>query len=382
MLYKGDSQGAIAMTDLTPQTPGQLVRAAMEAKGWSERDLAFAVGTAPSAINQILNDRRSISHSMARALGAALDQPPVVIARVQAEWDVQRADAPDPLVSARARILSRYPLREMVRRGWIDPEHRQGTLEQQVCRFFGVNSLDDVPHLEHSAKKTDYSDIPPAQLAWLFRVRQIALEMHLSAYDATKLQEAIIAFGDMRSEPEAVRHVPRLLNEAGVRFVVAEGLPSALIDGVCFWLGPNTPVIGMSMRFDRIDNFWFVLRHECAHVLHGHGKSRAIVDLDIEANSLLAQSDEERIANTEAAEFCVPGEQMRSFYLRKNPFFSEIDVIAFSKRVKVHPGLAVGQLQRMAKRYDLLRKHLVKVRSHLAGSMMMDGWGDVVPVGT
>jgi HTH-type transcriptional regulator/antitoxin HigA len=164
--------------------------------------------------------------------------------------------------------------------------------------------------------------------------------------------------------------------------VVAEGLPGGLIDGVCFWLGPSTPVIGMSMRFDRIDNFWFVLRHECAHVAHGHGKSHVIVDEDIEEKSLLPNNEEERIANAEAAEFCVPSEQMRSFYLRKNPFFSESDVLAFSKRMNIHPGLAVGQLQRMANRYDLLRKHLVRVRTHLAGSMMMDGWGDVVPVGT
>lgn len=370
------------MTELMPKTPGQLVREAMEAKGWGERDLAFAIGIAPGPINQILNDRRSISHAMARAFSVALDRPAEEFARAQAEWDLQHAEEPDPLVSARARILSRYPLREMVKRGWIDPEHRPGTLEEQVCRFFGVKSLDDVPHLEHSAKKTDYSDIPPAQLAWLFRVRQIALEMHPPAYSDAKLRDAIDAFKDMRSEPESVRHVPRFLNEAGVRYVVTEGLPGGLIDGVCFWLGPNTPVIGMSMRFDRIDNFWFVLRHECAHVLHGHGKSRAIVDEDMEAKSLFPESEEERIANAEATEFCVPSEQMRSFYLRKNPFFSESDVLAFSKRVKVHPGLAVGQLQRMAKRYDLLRKHLVRVRSHLARSMMMDGWGDVVPVGT
>ncbi|MBV9064323.1 MAG: ImmA/IrrE family metallo-endopeptidase [Methylobacteriaceae bacterium] len=351
----------------------------MEAKGWGERDLAFAVGTAPGPINQILNDRRSISLGMAKALSAALDRPAEDFARAQAEWDIQHADAADPRVAARARILSRYPLREMVKRGWIDPEHQPGTLEQQVCRFFGVTSLDDVPHLEHSAKKTDYSDIPPSQLAWLYRVRQIAEEMHPPAYSETKLREAIEAFKEMRSEPDAVRHVPRLLNEAGVRYVVSEGLPGALIDGVCFWLGPKAPVIGMSMRFDRIDNFWFVLRHECAHVLHGHGKAQVILDEDIETKA--PASEEERIANSEAAEFCVPSEQMRSFYLRKNPFFSEIDVLAFSKRMKVHPGIAVGQLQRMSKRYDILRKHLVRVRAHLARSMMMDGWGDVVPVG-
>jgi HTH-type transcriptional regulator/antitoxin HigA len=367
--------------EAAPKTPGQLVKEAMEDKGWNQIDLAFALGTTTAAVNQILNDKRGISHVMARALGAALERSPGVFARIQAEWDVLHADEPDPGVSARARILARYPLREMLKRGWIDPEHRDGSLEQQVCRFFGVQLLDDVPHLTHSAKKTDYSDIPPAQLAWLFRVRQIASEMHPSApYRPAKLREAVHAFKEMRSDPDAVRHVPRLLDDAGTRFVIVESLPGSQIDGVCFWSGVDAPVIGMSLRFDRIDNFWFVLRHECAHVLHEHGKNRAIIDTDMEVESPSSQNEEERIANSEAADFCVPAEHLRSFYLRKKPFFSESEVLAFSKRMKVHPGIAVGQLQRIANRYDFLRRHLVKVRSHLAVSMMMDGWGDVVPV--
>jgi HTH-type transcriptional regulator / antitoxin HigA len=363
------------------QTPGEVVRAAMEAKGWNQSDLAFALGTTTAAVNQILSNKRSISPNMAVALALALDESAEMFARVQAEWDVRHADRPDSAVTTRSRILSRYPLREMIRRGWIDIENREGSLEEQVCSFFGVDTLDDVPHLEHSAKKSNYSEIPPAQLAWLFRVRQIASDMHPARYRPSALQETVENFKSFRDEPEAVRHVPRLLSEAGVRFVIAEGLPGSQIDGVCFWMDNNSPVIGMSMRFDRIDNFWFVLRHECAHVMHGHGKRHAIFDQDMEMN-VSSVNEEEKIANAEAADFCVPNEQMKSFFLRKNPFFSETDVLAFSKRMKVHPGIAVGQLQRMANRYDLLRRYLVKVRSHLGGSMMMDGWGDVVPVGT
>ena len=41
-------------------------------------------------------------------------------------------------------------------------------------------------------------------------------------------------------------------------------------------------MIGMSLRFDRIDNFWLVLRHEIEHVLCGHGKLDPIIDVDVE----------------------------------------------------------------------------------------------------
>jgi HTH-type transcriptional regulator/antitoxin HigA len=361
-------------------SPGAFVRRAMEAKDWSQSDLAYALGATAASINQILSDKRAISTNMAKALGAALGLDAKEIARVQADWDVSVADAPDPRIEARARILSKYPLREMIRRGWVDPENGRGSLEEQVCRFFGVSSMDEIPHLRHSAKKTSYEAIPPEQLAWLYRVKAIASEMNSPTYDKIKLREAIEEFGRLRAKPDGVRHVPRLLEKSGVRFVVVEGLPKAEIDGVCFWLHQAAPVIGMSLRFDRIDNFWFVLRHECAHVLHGHGQSDAILDCDLgETDPALSINDEERIANEEAADFCVPTARMTSFYLRKKPYFAEREVEAFAKIVGVHPGLVVGQLQRRMGRYDFLRKHLVKIRETLASSMMMDGWGDLVP---
>jgi HTH-type transcriptional regulator/antitoxin HigA len=360
-------------------TPGDAVKVAMENLGWTQADLAYVLGTTTAAVNQILNDKRAISHNMAKALAVALKIAPEELARLQAEWDVRRADEPAPSIATRARIFGQYPLREMAKRGWIDPDHSSKSIESQVCEFFGVQSLDDVPYLAHSAKRTNYDHIPPPQLAWLFRVRQIAKEIHCAPFDRARLQEAISRFLELRIEPEAVRHVPNLLNTAGVRLVIVEALPNSQIDGVCFWLDSNSPVIGLSIRYDRIDNFWFVLRHECAHVLHGHGKEMAIVDSDLDGDLSSFIQEEEIIANREAADFCVPSEKMQSFIDRKRPFFAERDVLAFAKIQKVHPGLVVGQIQRAMNRYDLLRKHLVKIRKSLAMSVMMDGWGDMVP---
>jgi HTH-type transcriptional regulator / antitoxin HigA len=156
-------------------------------------------------------------------------------------------------------------------------------------------------------------------------------------------------------------------------------VPGGKIDGVCSWLDRQSPVIGMSLRFDRIDNFWFVLRHECSHVLHNHGQDAAIIDTDLEKQEN-DQNEEEKTANVEAADFCVPQNKMNSFYLRKKPLFLERDVLAFAQIMHIHPGIVVGQLQKMAKRYDLLRRHLVSVRKYVTGSALVDGWGDIAPV--
>jgi HTH-type transcriptional regulator/antitoxin HigA len=335
-------------------------------------------------VSRIASNKQPITAELAIVLEETFGVKAELFLDQQKTYDLAIArlsSRPNHSRALRAALYTSIPIADMIGRGWLSvSDIRDKALEVELLRFFGENRVEDIETLPHAAKKTKVSsEISPKQLAWLYRVKQIASEMHPEKYSQSKFTEAIDRFKDLRNDPMEVRKVPKLLNDAGVRFVVVEGLPGGQIDGVCFWMRDNEPVIGMSIRFDRIDNFWFVLRHECAHVLHGHGKKIAMIDSDL-AMSDSAPSAEERIANEEASEFCVPVEQMKSFYLRKKPFFTETDVLSFAKRIKTHPGLVVGQLQRLSNQYDLHRKQLVKIRSILAGSMLMDGWGDVVPV--
>ena len=243
-----------------------------------------------------------------------------------------------------------------------------------------------MPHIEmaHAPKKTEYyNEIPPAQLSWLFRVRQIARTMVVKPYSAQLLRQQRGDFRRYMNDPEEARHVSRLLAECGVRFVLVEGLPGSKIDGVCFWLDANSPVIGLSLRHDRIDNFWFVLGHEIEHVLHKHGMEHEIVDVDIcgdDAQAFGAADSDEKIANDGAAEFCLPQKEVTSFIARKAPYFSERDILGFARRVDVHPGIVIGQIQKRTGRWELLRKYLVKIRHHVLPGAIVDGWGQIAPI--
>jgi HTH-type transcriptional regulator / antitoxin HigA len=263
-------------------SPGQAVRAAMERLGWSQSDLGYVLGVTTATVNQIIGGKRGISPAMAKALGLALGMETQTLVAMQAEWELRQADEPAPIVDARARLLSRYPLREMVRRGWLPDTGDPAELEDKACRFFGISALNESPKITHAARRAKPGDISGAQLAWLFRVRQIAKTMRAEPYTTARLKHAMDRLSEARGEPEGVRHVPRLMREAGVRFVVVEALPSSEIDGVCLWLDDSSPAIAVSMRFDRIDNFWFVLAHECTHALSGHGKDGSfIIDADL-----------------------------------------------------------------------------------------------------
>ncbi|PZU61100.1 MAG: addiction module antidote protein, HigA family [Sphingobium sp.] len=359
--------------------PGEFIRDELEARGWSQRDLAYILGSPEQAVNMIVSGKRGISPDMAKALGDAFDVSAEYFANLQKAFEMSNARAPDPSIARRAQLQATYPVREMIRRGWLE-DTDIGLLETQLMRFFCANDLGEVQHLAHAASKSDYSETTPTQLAWLYRVRQLAADMPAPAYSKTKLCALVADLARYTVDPEELRFIPHMLAECGIRFVVVETLPNTRIDGVCFWLDNTSPVIGMSTLKDRIDNFWFVLRHELEHVLNGDGMggmTAAIIDSDIDAGRCEegGQSEEERLANEAAAHFCVPRDELESFFTRKFPFISEKDVIGFARRIQRHPGIVVGQLQRKMDRYNWLARYKVKVRQHVVTASVVDGWG-------
>jgi HTH-type transcriptional regulator/antitoxin HigA len=363
--------------------PGEFIKDELEARGWLQRDLAYILGVSEQAINPIMSGKRGISPEMALALSKAFDISPEYFMNLQKAYELSTARAADPAIERRAFLQAKYPIREMVKRGWFAATEDVSMLEAQFMRFFRTNSLTDVPCLSHNAKKGGgYTETTPLQWAWLFRVRQIASEMVVPAYSESSLRAAIAQMPRLMVDPEEVRHVPRILAECGVRFVIVETLPKANIDGVCFWL-EKSPVVGMTCRFDRIDNFWFVLRHELEHLLNKDGQNDALsplmVDMDLEAQHG-DLPNEEVLANEAAAEFCAPQEAIESFFVRKYPYISEKDTLGLARRLQRHPGIVVGQLQRRLGKYDWLAKHKAKTRTFLFGAAVVDGWGDAAPV--
>ncbi len=371
------------------RTPGQLIQAILDKRGWTKRTLAIVLNLSEPTITRIVGDKQPVDAKLAVMLEEVFGVPADRFLSLQKQFDLAQARIamhPDPDRANRALLYGDLPVAEMIRRGWINADSARDIkrVESELVRFFGVNRLEDIEILPHAAKKTAVNtDATPAQLAWLHRVKKIASEMVVPRYTPSAGRAAVVKLNALLSAPEEARKVPRILGEAGIRFVVVETLTSAKIDGVCFWLNDAAPVIGMSIRHDRIDNFWFVLRHELEHVLQFHGRSAAMLDAELEgerAGTGATVLEEERVANEAAADFCVPKQKMESFIARKAPFFAERDILGFARTINVHPGLIAGQLQHKLTRFDLFRKHLVKIRAAVTPSAMVDGWGDVAPV--
>lgn len=373
---------------MEPRTPGQLLASLLKERGWTKRTLAIVLGIDEATVTRLVSDKRPFSADLALQLEEVFGVAAERLLALQKDYDLQLARIAyrsDPGRAIRAQIFGALPIAEMAKRGWLPgvaSVKDVAAVERAVATFFSVERIEDVEFLPHAARRTQVAlEASPLQLAWLHRVKAIAADMLVPPYTDAGGRALLNRLRPLLSAAEEARKVPRLLAEAGVRFVVVEALPGSKIDGACLWLGPTAPVIALSFRFDRIDNFWFVLRHELEHVLLRHGQSTPMLDVDLDGRTDGDVAEEERVANAAAAAFAVPPEKLSGFIARKSPFFAERDVLGFAATLGVHPGLVAGQLQHRTQRFDHFRSHLVKIRSIVAPGATVDGWGDIAPVG-
>ncbi|MCP4145607.1 MAG: HigA family addiction module antidote protein [bacterium] len=362
------------------EPPGEIIREEMEARGWAQTDLAFILGYSEQTVNKLLNGKTGLTADMAKALAEAFGTSAELWAGLQKEWELRCAREPDQAIKARALMQGVYPVREMINRGWLE-KGEQSVLEMQFMRFFEVNRMEDIDYLEFAAaaKKTNEISHTPEELAWLYRVRHVARSVTAPKYNEDGFKAALTELRTLMIDAEDVRHVADVLNRSGVRLVIVEKIGNCKVDGVCTWLNDDEPVIGLTLRHNRLDNFWFVLIHECEHILRGHGKgTRGIIDdLDGEgASDGEGVAKEERIANSASLDFAVSREHIMSFYLRKKPYISEKDVVGFAATSEVHPAIVVGQIQYIKDDFAWLRKWLVSVKNHLLSTCAVDGFGE------
>jgi len=366
--------------------PGTFIAEELDARGWTQADLAYILGIDGGQLNRLIKGNTDITPDSAVALGEAFDMPAEFFLNLQKMYDLQKARKADPGVRKRASWLAAFPVREMIKRGWIE-DAEPGLLDLQMLRFFGKNRVEDIPFVgdgtvpAHAAKKSTYSNTTPIQYVWLHRVRKIAERAKAPPYSRESLLGNLARIRSHMLDKDDFGGIPEILQKCGVRFVLVEALPGSKIDGVCVWID-DQPAIGMTLRLDRPDNFCFVLRHEIEHALRGDGREMTFAPVDEHENEPTEDTREcERIADDAAREFCVPQALLESFIARKSPFISERDVLSFAARIEIHPSVVIGQIQNKTRKFGWLRKHQTSVREYLLGWEHKDGWGFQAPTG-
>lgn len=361
--------------------PGELLAEELAARNWNQTELAEVLGRPPRVVNEIIAGKRAITPETAKGLAAAFGTSAQFWMNMETSYQLSKAQIAETEVARRAKLYSTFPVKELLKRGWIESSENVEVLEQRFFQFFGMKDWRTSPTFAHAAKSTVYEGASVLKLAWLNRARDVAKAVQASKYSASALREAVSELRGCMEFADDIRKIPAILAKAGVRLVVVEHLAGSKMDGACFWVNDNaSPVIALSLRFDRVDNFWFVLFHEIDHVLNGEGKDDPIYE-EVSQNSSIGLPRREVRANESAARNCVPHDELEGFIARVNPMFTKQAIIGFARRVKTHSGIVVGQLQHRALiPYSFHKEMLEKVRSTATASILTDGFGQRVTV--
>ena len=141
------------MTQAAPvDHPGTFIEEEIEARNWTQADLAYILGWDATQLNKMIKGVTSITPDTAVALGDAFDMSAEFFMNLQNMHDLQKARRADPGVKTRATWVSIFPVREMIKRGWLE-ETEADLLDLQMMRFFDANRIEDVPLIGCEAAK-------------------------------------------------------------------------------------------------------------------------------------------------------------------------------------------------------------------------------------
>lgn len=226
----------------------------------------------------------------------------------------------------------------------------------------------------HAKKTHPLAEWSSLQQAWILRVRYLASlnVANLGTYDPECIDDVIAKVGSIMHTGGSFSELLSTLNTHGIQLVIVE-CKGSKIDGVCTWLDEKHPVIGMTIRFNREDNFWFVLLHELAHVKQGFDCKQDFLDDNLNQSSSLNELEDQ--ANQQAQEVCLPHE-LRLKLVELGGNYTEENVRGFAENYSLNLAVLSGQIRHMVNKYTILNRTLKKIRDEVCQEApIVDGWG-------
>ena len=324
--------------------PVEAIRFRMDQLGLKQKDLIPFIGSR-SKVSEILSGQRQLSISMIRRLHEGLGIPAEVLVR---EPGPGFAPPPDTVA------WERFPLAEMLKRGWLRYTGSQAEAKKQardlISRWaaqLGADCLQPA-HLRQHVRAGSAADAY-ALAAWRIRVSLLALAQQAPKYQPGSVTHDfirdLVRLSYLDNGPLLARE---FLLKNGIRFVAEEHLPHTHLDGAAIKLPDGAPLIALTLRHDRLDNFWFTLCHELAHVaLHFEGEETAFID-DLEQTDI---DSCERDADHWATEALIPSDIWHTAAMSKAPSAGRL--CEFAATYRINPAIPAGRIRKEKRNYKL-----------------------------
>lgn len=329
----------------------------MQEKGLKQADLVPYFGTR-SRVSEVLGRKRPLTVQMIRALSVGLG--------ISGETLIGLSSPEERAIGPKGDVdWTKFPYKEMARRGWlaeVGGKARNG-VEEMVRAFvedaglqFGAAAFRRGIAGEANSPTTRYS-----LYAWLARVIQRArgAKPRLGPYEPDKLSASFLReLAQLSWSERGPLLAVEFLEQHGIAVVIEPHLKGTQLDGAALKDADGTPIIGLTLRHDRLDNFWFTLVHEVAHVWKHIESDDAFLD-DLDATS---EDRREAEANRLAREAFIPRGLWRRSDAYLSPSRSTIERLA--RELRIHPSIIAGRLHKETGNYaafsDMVGHHAVR----------------------
>jgi HTH-type transcriptional regulator / antitoxin HigA len=335
--------------------PLEAIRFRMDQQGLSQRDLVPYIGSR-ARVSEVLAGHRQLTLPMIRALHRGLGIP------ADSLITPNSTEGMSPLAEGGADVLpwEKLPIKAMAARGWLPAAADPLKAVQDFFAPLGGEVFAGALYRKTSHVRTGREMDRFALLAWTARILLRArTDESMPTFHTENLSPDFLrALGRLSREAEGPRLAIETLHRSGVLVIIEPHLPKTSLDGAALLNSSGHPVVGLTLRHDRVDNFWFTLFHELMHVLLHLGQEVAAgVTLvgfydDLDAES--AADPRENEADAAAREALVPGAAWEASAVRYLP--SPEAVIMLADTLGVSPAIVAGCVRYERNSYRLLSK--------------------------
>ena len=339
-------------TPIAPPDPIEAVKFRMDQMGLTAADVAPYFG-GRTRVYEVLKGRRDLNASMMRALNEHLGVPGEVLLGRSA---ARLPESPD-------YDWRRFPVREMTKLGWVAgagnaPDEGKRIVEGFLAGALGTVSAAAMPSFRLGSRENAKAD-PYALTAWCCQAMRLAAEddpppkaFHPSNVDPAGFLEEIAWLSRDREGP---RLAVARMREEGIRFVVLEHLRKTYLDGAAMSGLDGAPLVALTLRYDRLDYFWFCLMHELAHVvLHlddeeCQGRCVFIDDMSLRDNAGRSEATREHEADSLAEQALIDREIWDRFGFPEAA--TELRIAELAMEANVHPSVVAGRVRFQTRNY-------------------------------
>ena len=339
--------------------PGETIKDELEFLKMSQVEFSKRMGISEKHISHLVNGEVTLTYDMAIKLESVLGIEASFWNNLESKYrEVLVRIEEEEKQEKEIEILNKMPVKELIKRGWINKTKDVKKQIRELRSFFKIASLDYFKDVEEKLlvvynslkekkvgeeailfkKALDKEICEYSMASWIRKAEIEAMEIETKEFSKERLEENIVKMKSLTKDnkKENIEELKDICSESGIALVILPHLPKTYVDGVCKWIGKDKVLVILSNRGKKLDKFWFNFFHEIGHIMK-HGKK----DIFINADETLGMKVEEE-ANLYAKNTLISPKDFKSI---KDMELTKSNICFMANKLGVHPSIIVGRLQ-------------------------------------